>query len=301
MIRCRPLLPSRCPRGRTGAGGRGQPGADRRAIGAGFTPSGMAAGDPLLILTAARLRKHAPALAGRGGRCRSAGKRCWPGAEALAAGDAGLLALIDDVRAETTKGVASGPVYTIADVQAGRHRNASEIQFRRRRLCRGLCRGAAGRQPEPDHPRRGRAPGLRRHRPLSPSPIAAGPRPTTGSFPLTRSSNRGPGRRRLRADDKLMDAMLRRSPSDHRLSPSGPACRGARELRPADRREPVPEPGGTLVAEGPGATTWQLVATYLTTEAPVPFAAENVTVLTDGVDGRTGRRPWRRSGRPSPS
>jgi hypothetical protein len=31
----------------------------------------------------------------------------------------------------------------------------------------------------------------------------------------------------------------------------------------------------------------QLVAQYLTTQAPVPFAAENVTVLADGVDGST--------------
>jgi hypothetical protein len=36
--------------------------------------------------------------------------------------------------------------------------------------------------------------------------------------------------------------------------------------------------------KGP-ANDVQLVATYLTTEAPVPFAAENVTVLSDGVAG----------------
>jgi hypothetical protein len=36
--------------------------------------------------------------------------------------------------------------------------------------------------------------------------------------------------------------------------------------------------------KGP-ANDVQLVATYLTTQAPVPFAAENVTVLTDGVQG----------------
>ncbi|MGL4235392.1 caspase family protein [Tabrizicola sp.] len=38
--------------------------------------------------------------------------------------------------------------------------------------------------------------------------------------------------------------------------------------------------------KGP-ANDVQLVATYLTTQAPVPFAADNVTVLTDGVDGYT--------------
>ena len=36
--------------------------------------------------------------------------------------------------------------------------------------------------------------------------------------------------------------------------------------------------------KGP-ANDVQLVAEYLTTDAPVPFAPENVTVLTDGVDG----------------
>lgn len=38
--------------------------------------------------------------------------------------------------------------------------------------------------------------------------------------------------------------------------------------------------------KGP-ANDVQLVATYLTTQAPVPFAAENVTVLADGVPGST--------------
>lgn len=38
--------------------------------------------------------------------------------------------------------------------------------------------------------------------------------------------------------------------------------------------------------KGP-ANDVQLVAEYLTTEAPVPFAAENVTVLSDGVPGST--------------
>ena len=36
--------------------------------------------------------------------------------------------------------------------------------------------------------------------------------------------------------------------------------------------------------KGP-ANDVQLVATYLTTEAPVPFAADHVTVLSDGVAG----------------
>lgn len=38
--------------------------------------------------------------------------------------------------------------------------------------------------------------------------------------------------------------------------------------------------------KGPGNDV-QLVATYLTTQAPVPFAADNVTVLTDGMEGGT--------------
>ncbi len=38
--------------------------------------------------------------------------------------------------------------------------------------------------------------------------------------------------------------------------------------------------------KGP-ANDVQLVAQYLTTDAPVPFAAENITVLADGVDGLT--------------
>ena len=38
--------------------------------------------------------------------------------------------------------------------------------------------------------------------------------------------------------------------------------------------------------KGP-ANDVQLVAQYLTSEAPVPFAAEHVTVLSDGVPGST--------------
>lgn len=100
--------------------------------------AGVEAGDPLLILSAARLRKTlAPmavdraAVAGVAGQGAPLGwEEMLASAEALAAGDEIVLGLIEDARVEATKGVASGPVYNIGSLGTGRGDTYPPIEFR---------------------------------------------------------------------------------------------------------------------------------------------------------------------------
>lgn len=101
--------------------------------------AGLEARDPLLLLSAAKLRKQinpeptdrAPA---DGSSVSDGGPLGWQDmlatAEGLAAGDETLLGLIEDVRAETTKGVVTGPVYNIGALQQGRTDKYPRIEFR---------------------------------------------------------------------------------------------------------------------------------------------------------------------------
>ena len=90
--------------------------------------AGVQSGDPLLILAAAKLRKTLnPASTDRiaeGGSAASDIPLGWQdmldAATPLASGDDTLLGLIDDIRAETTKGVATGPVYNIGQIANGK-------------------------------------------------------------------------------------------------------------------------------------------------------------------------------------
>lgn len=99
---------------------------------------GVAAGDPVLILSAARLRKTlAPVATDRapeGGGPAEGAPLTWEemlaSAEALAEGDAALMGLIADLRAETVKGVASGPVYNIGQLTNGSGDTYPPIEFR---------------------------------------------------------------------------------------------------------------------------------------------------------------------------
>ena len=99
---------------------------------------GLESGDPLLVLSAARLRKSlAPVSSDRaaiGGMVADGAPLAWEEmlakATALAGQDAKLLGLIADVRAETTKGVASGPVYNIGSLSNGGGDTYPPIEFR---------------------------------------------------------------------------------------------------------------------------------------------------------------------------
>ena len=99
---------------------------------------GVETGDPVLVLSAARLRKTlAPVATDRapeGGTAAEGAPLSWEEmlatAETLAADDDALLGLIDDARAETTKGVASGPVYNIGSLSNGGGDTYPPIEFR---------------------------------------------------------------------------------------------------------------------------------------------------------------------------
>lgn len=100
--------------------------------------AGIAAGDPFLILSAAKLRKTlAPVPVDRAAVDGTPGEGTPLGweemlatAEALGEGDTMLAGLIDDIRAEGNKGVASGPVYNIGSLTNGRGDTYPPIEFR---------------------------------------------------------------------------------------------------------------------------------------------------------------------------
>lgn len=100
--------------------------------------AGMEVGDPLLILSAARMRKAlAPVAGDRAAMDGVAGEGAplsWEemlaSAEALAEGDEALAGLIADARVEATKGVASGPVYNIGSLGNGKGDTYPPIEFR---------------------------------------------------------------------------------------------------------------------------------------------------------------------------
>lgn len=100
--------------------------------------AGMAAGDPLLVLSAAKLRKElglAPVeraavdgVAGQGAPL--SWQEMLASAETLAAGDEVVLGLIEDAKVEANKGVASGPVYNIGSLGNGKGDTYPPIEFR---------------------------------------------------------------------------------------------------------------------------------------------------------------------------
>ena len=99
---------------------------------------GMEAGDPLLVLSAARMRKTlAPVATDRkaeGAAAVEGAPLGWEemlaSAETLAGDDDMILGLIEDARDETTKGVSSGPVYNIGTLSDGGGDTYPPIEFR---------------------------------------------------------------------------------------------------------------------------------------------------------------------------
>ena len=99
---------------------------------------GVDQADPLLILSAARLRKTlAPVASDRAaidGTPAEGVPLGWEemlaAAEPLAQGEEALIGLIDDIRSETIKGVASGPVYNIGQLGTGSDDTYPPIEFR---------------------------------------------------------------------------------------------------------------------------------------------------------------------------
>lgn len=100
--------------------------------------AGIEAGDPLLVLSAAKLRKNLAPVAGErtavDGVAGQGAPMGWDemleAAAGLAAGDEIVLGLIEDARVETLKGVASGPVYNIGSLGNGKGDTYPPIEFR---------------------------------------------------------------------------------------------------------------------------------------------------------------------------
>lgn len=89
--------------------------------------AGVETGDPLLILSAAKLRKGLGltkgTLVAEGATAAEDAPLSWEDmiavAEELSEGDETLTGLAEDIRAETSKGVSSGPVYNIGSLGNG--------------------------------------------------------------------------------------------------------------------------------------------------------------------------------------
>lgn len=100
--------------------------------------AGVEAGDPLLILSATKLRKSLALVAGDraavGGTIGEGAPLRWEemlaSASELAGEDEVVLGLIEDAMVEATKGVASGPVYNIGSLGNGRGDTYPPIEFR---------------------------------------------------------------------------------------------------------------------------------------------------------------------------
>lgn len=92
--------------------------------------AGQAAGDPVLILTAARLRKEANLSPDLTAETGLGWQPMLDAAQAVAKGDPVLTAMISDLRAEQDKGIVSGPEYRIAALAAGARDTRPPVVFR---------------------------------------------------------------------------------------------------------------------------------------------------------------------------
>ncbi|MEL7099370.1 MAG: hypothetical protein AAGM84_11125 [Pseudomonadota bacterium] len=98
--------------------------------------AGVEARDPLLVIAAAKLRRglgieqtDRVAEGGTAGDGPFDAAAMLDTAEKLAAGDPLMEGLIEDIRAERTKGVTNGPVYNIAQIGGGRTDTYRAVPF----------------------------------------------------------------------------------------------------------------------------------------------------------------------------
>lgn len=100
--------------------------------------AGVANRDPVLMIAAAKLRKSAglrqvarqpDVPSGESGGALLDWQAMLAMAEGLATGDTALIGLIEDIRAEATKGVSDGPVYSIVQIGSGGRDVYSTLPF----------------------------------------------------------------------------------------------------------------------------------------------------------------------------
>ncbi|MGA0542103.1 hypothetical protein [Neotabrizicola sp. VNH66] len=101
------------------------------AISAELYARGLATGDALLILTAARLRKDLDLRPAEGEADLPLDWQAMlAAAEPLIADDSALQALADDIAAEAPKGVSTGPVYRITALTPGVMDHSLSLDFK---------------------------------------------------------------------------------------------------------------------------------------------------------------------------
>lgn len=101
---------------------------------------GQASGDALTLATAARLRKEA----GIDGPQPLGWQEMLTKAEALAAGDPALLAVIGDIRDGATRGMASGPIHQLAALAPGASEERPPMAFRGGEYAEAYVEAASG-------------------------------------------------------------------------------------------------------------------------------------------------------------
>jgi hypothetical protein len=98
----------------------------RAELSARLYDEGVAADETLLVIAAAKLRKDI----GLTGPVPLGWEAMLDAAQTMAADDPDLLSVIDDIRNETSKGVASGPEYQIAALAPGASDQRPAMAFR---------------------------------------------------------------------------------------------------------------------------------------------------------------------------
>ncbi len=97
---------------------------------------GVAQSDPVLVATAAQLRKQS----GLAPEAAFSWQAMLEVAVTLVSDDPGLLDLVGDISADTTKGVASGPEYRLASLAAGAEDTLPAMAFRAANTPRSMSR-----------------------------------------------------------------------------------------------------------------------------------------------------------------
>lgn len=114
---------------------------------------GLAEGEPLYILAAARLRKSVPLVAQmrapEGGNAEAgpplvSAEDMLAAAEPMIAGDPALEELAEDIRVARSKGVRDGPVYSIVSIKGGGRDRYAAIPFTGGQYAEIYVEGASG-------------------------------------------------------------------------------------------------------------------------------------------------------------
>ncbi|MEZ5798612.1 MAG: hypothetical protein R3D63_14720 [Paracoccaceae bacterium] len=122
------------------AGAEGTSALKQAQLSARLFETGMAQGDPMLVATAARIRQQT--------HLRDDLPFSWLAmldlAESLAKGDEEMEQVIEDIRADANRGVASGPIYHLAALAAGASETRPPAAYRGGEYAEAYVEAATG-------------------------------------------------------------------------------------------------------------------------------------------------------------